>query len=546
MAVQVCVSQAARIDGSDSKALDRFGVAVAMINDRIVIGAEEHTPPGMTAETGAAYVIELIGGTWQQQAKLIPSLQADGALFGHAVACDDSRVWVGAPYFKPLPVAGARGLVFVYVRAGNGWLEEAVLDPQDPQVAVEFGGAIDIDGDTLLVGARGSGPGGAAYVFVRIGSSWTLQAKLTASDAAPYGFFGCSVELQGDQALVGANGASGIQTDTGAVYSFSRTGTTWTETQKIIASNGRKGDRFGESLALDGSTLAIGAPMTAQGIWGGSGSTYIFDWNGQQWQEAQQVQPDDFTAGGSAGTAVTIEGGRLALGAPNDWLTPGFIHLATNSPQGWNYHLKFSCNDGWCGLGVPCFSSNLGRTLALDGSRLVAGAPFADTAPGAMQPRGAVYVFDLQLNTPQPTQYCTAKQDSKGCTPQWFHAGMPSVSAAQSGIKYKIECYNAQLNVPSTLFYSTSGASNTAFAGGLLCIQPPFRSAWAATTIASGLQSPCDGWYGVDFNAWIASGNDPSLTAGQNVWMQYWYRDPAGLPGANIGLSDGIYVSICP
>jgi hypothetical protein len=180
----------------------------------------------------------------------------------------------------------------------------------------------------------------------------------------------------------------------------------------------------------------------------------------------------------------------------------------------------------------------------VEGSRLMVGAPSAEVQ--GLAQLGAVYAFDVQMAAPQPTFYCSAKQDSAGCKPRFFHAGVPSVSGAQAGQLYQVRGLDLRPKVPGMLFYSTSGAASTPFAGGSLCIQQPQHATQMALTVLNSLAAPCNGEVTFDFNAWIAGGSDPSLSAGQLVWMQYWYRDPSGPPGVNIGLTDGIFVSICP
>ena len=101
---------------------------------------------------------------------------------------------------------------------------------------------------------------GSAYVFTRSGTTWTQQAKLTASDGAADDYFGYSVALSGDTALVGAYWDDvGANYDQGSAYVFTRSGTTWTQQAKLTASDGAAGDHFGHSVALSGDTALVGA-----------------------------------------------------------------------------------------------------------------------------------------------------------------------------------------------------------------------------------------------------------------------------------------------
>lgn len=543
---QICVVEQAKLSGSDSTHYDRFGCDLDLDQDRLVVGAEFNRPIAIGTQTGSAYVFDLVGGTWQEVAQLVPSIPVAKGQFGHAVACDDALVAVGAPMVTQTAVPGGRGLVYVYTKGATTWSQHALIDPAD-SLADGFGGDLALSGDTLLVGAQdaGSGATGLAYVYVKSGATWVQQAQLSASDAAPATYFGCSVALKGDTALVASGRADGAQPGSGAVYVFTRSGTTWTETHKLTASDGQTNDWFGITLGFDGSTIAVGAIYADTGAVTDHGAVYAFGWTGQQWQEQHRFRPRGYAKYEYAGCAAAVDGAHLVFSTPHEVQTPGFVHLATRSGAQWEQHLKLSSSDNWCLPGNPCIPSLLGSALDLEGSRLMAGAPGAEVA--GLQQIGAVYVYDAQMSGPQPTFYCTPKQDSVGCTPRFFHAGVPSVSGAQSGQLYDVQGLDVRPNVPGMLFYSTGGAASTPFAGGSLCIQQPQHGTqMAITEINSQTTPPCNGRFTFDFNAWIAGGSDPTLSAGQTVWMQYWYRDPGGPPGVNIGLTDGIFVSICP
>ena len=541
---QVCVTQQVQLTGADSTHFDRFGCDVDIQGDRIVVGAEYNRPIAIGTQTGSAYVFELVSGAWQELAQLTPNPPVPKGTFGHAVALDGSTIAVGAPAVAQ-SVPGGKGVVYVYTKSGTSWLQQAVIDPADA-LAVGFGWDLALDGDTLLIGAKDAGTGstGLAYVYVRSGTTWTQQAKLGASDATHDNSFGYSVALKGDTAIVCAGRADGVQTETGAAYLYQRSGVSWNEAQKIFASDGNIQDWFGIAVDYDGSTIAIGAVYCDTGAVNAHGAVYTFAKSGTQWVEQQKIRPKGYGQNEIAGCSVAVDGGALAFGAPNEPQTPGFVHLATRSGSTWLQHLKISSNDNWCVPGNPCIPAQLGSAIALQGSRVVAGAPVAEVA--GLAQLGAVYVFDVPMQGAQPTFYCSVKTDSKGCMPRFFHAGAPSVSGALAGELYQVKGLDVRPKVPGMLFYSTSGAANTPFAGGTMCIQQPQHPTQMALTAINGLTPPCNGQFSFDFNAWIASGVDPNLSAGQTVWMQYWYRDPGGVPGANIGLTDGIFVSICP
>ena len=144
--------------------------------------------------------------------------------------------------------------------AGPAYSQQAALAGA---TGAYFGYSIAIDGSTAVVGAFTDDGGlGAAYVYVRSGSAWSLQQELTAADGAAGDQFGYAVAVSGDTILVGApNNASAR----GSVYAFDRAGTSWSQAQEVTAADGASGDAFGGSLALSGSTAAVGRRPIASG-----------------------------------------------------------------------------------------------------------------------------------------------------------------------------------------------------------------------------------------------------------------------------------------
>jgi hypothetical protein len=538
---QVFVNEKAKLVANDGQFGDHLGTSVALFQDRIFSGAPDNFPATGFVRSGSVYVFEPFGSTWQQVAQLIPSNGTSKGEFGQSVAFDGLRLIVGAPGATATTVPGSKGLAYVYSKSGSTWVEDAILDPADS--VKRFGEAVDIEGDTLIVGAPFEGAG-CAYIYTRAGFNWSKQAKLVASSAAPGDTFGSSVLLQGNEAYVGAPQADGTSADSGAVYVFTKSGSSWIQTQKLTASSGHGDDYFGWSLAVDGSTLVIGAIGVDTAPWLDHGGAYIFEWSGQQWQEKHFFVSKGYLEPQRFGHSVAVRSDKLLIGGPDELFTPGFVHIFSYVNSTPLQHVKATSKDGWFVPGVPSYQSGLGWSLSLDGSRVAAGALGATGL--SAQTAGAVYVFDIQMQNPAPTIYCSAKQDSFGCVPNFFHSGAPSIAGAQAAQFYTVYCMDVPPKVMSMLFYSTSGPSNAPFAGGVLCLQQPIQATLPIKTLDLGFYPPCSGRFSYDFNSWIASGNDPQLIAGQSVWMQYWYRDPGGLPGTNIGLSDALFVVIGP
>jgi hypothetical protein len=541
-APQLAVTDQHKLRASDNAKDDYLGWSVDLLDDRAVAGAPRHHHPVLGLPTGAAYVFGKEGDAWQEQGLLLPSNVGSAASklwrFGESVACDSQRVIVGAPNASSATLAGS-GLAFIYVRAGVTWIEESILDPQEP--ASNFGHSVDIDASTAIAGSprfSGSAPHevGAAYVFERAVSAWVKQARLRSDDIAPGDDFGRSVIYLGEWAFVGAPHADGCERDTGAVYVFRRYGTEWSQSQKLFAADGRTADQFGASIAFDG-TLVVGAPYNDEGLWTDVGAAYVFQAQGSLWVEQQRLVPKGHMFDDRAGTSVAVRAHRIAVGAPEGgWFEPGHIVLYSNTPNGWIEHRELS----------PVGASpdeDVGRSLAMDRSQVMTGAPAAD---GVWNSMGAGYVLDVQSQGDRPTFYCTAKQDSKGCVPRIYHIGQPSVSATKTGEIHEVGGWELQAKKSGLLAYSTIRGASAPFAGGFLCIEAPIVRTPLTITTEMGLAAPCTGAFSFDFNAWIASGVDPALSAGQSVWMQYFYRDPTGAPGNEVGLSEGLHVVIGP
>src|SRR6266498_4028747 len=261
-------SQQAKLTASDAAAGDIFGFSVAVTGDTVVVGAS-----GDNMLAGSAYVFVRSGTGWSQQAKLTASDAASGDRFGDAVGISGNTVVVGAS-----DAASDAGSAYVFVRSGTSWSQQAMLTASDAAVFDLFGRALAVSGDTAVVGAisddTDAGPdAGSAYVFVRSGTGWSQQAKLTASDAASGDRFGDAVGISGDTAVVGAQFGDTIA---GSAYVFVRSGTSWSQQAKLTASDAAAFDFFGAAVAISGDTVVVGALADDTDAGSNAGSAYVF------------------------------------------------------------------------------------------------------------------------------------------------------------------------------------------------------------------------------------------------------------------------------
>jgi len=265
----------AKLLPSDGAAEDIFSTSVAIHGDTIVIGDIGHdTDSGVGS--GSAYVYTYDGTVWTEQAKLTASNGALGDVFGRSVAINGTTIVIGAP--GPFSLS-ENGQVYVYTRYGTVWTEQAKLTANEA-TGDQFGSSVEIDAETIVIGAptddtENGDISGSAYVYTHSGTVWIEQKKLTASDGAARDLFGRSVAIDGDTIVIGAHYHDTEKgEDSGSAYVYTRIGTVWTEQVKLMAIDAAAKDRFGESVAIDGDTIVIGADGD-DGI--NTGSAYILN-----------------------------------------------------------------------------------------------------------------------------------------------------------------------------------------------------------------------------------------------------------------------------
>lgn len=236
---------------------------MGLSGDTVVVGAIFDDVDGIV-DAGSAYVFVRSGTSWIQQARLVASDRTNFDGFGNSVSISGGTVCVGA---GGADIGGdaEQGAAYVFVRSGSSWSQQSKLVADDGAAGDNFYVA-RVSGDTALVGALRADVGGnpnqgAAYVFVRSGTSWGQQAKLFADDGAMDDLFGQNVAVSADTAVIGSHGVDiGSNDLQGSAYVFVRSGASWTQQVKLLADDGAANDIFGYSVSVDGDTLAVGAP----------------------------------------------------------------------------------------------------------------------------------------------------------------------------------------------------------------------------------------------------------------------------------------------
>lgn len=367
--------QQAYLKAANAQAGDFFGTSVAIWGDTIVVGAngEDGSSVGVNgngadngaSSAGATYVFTRTGAMWSQQAYLKASNPDANDQFGRSVAIAGDTVIVGATGedSNASGVNGSQadntltgsGAAYVFGRSGTTWTQSAYLKAHNPGASDVFGYSVAAHGDTVVVGAyqedsaatsvNGNGAdntateAGAAYVFVNTSGVWSQQAYLKAANAQAGDLFGWSVALSNDTVVVGApnedsaassingNAADNTAPSAGAAYVFARSGVIWTQQAYLKAANAEAVDLFGQSVALDGASVLVGAmyeDSAATGINGNSadngvadsGAAYVFSRLGTAWSQSDYLKARNPGAGDNFGTAVAVSGQTIAAGAP--------------------------------------------------------------------------------------------------------------------------------------------------------------------------------------------------------------------------------------
>ena len=300
---------------SDGAAGDKFGISVSISGNYAIVGAYLDDV-GTKIDQGSAYIFIREDGLWQEQAKLIASDGGAGDNFGNSVSISGDYAIVGAPkgsggYFL-------QGAAYIFVRSGNAWVQQAKINSSDGIIGETFGTSVSINGDYAIIGNPNAGVvyanQGAAYVFTRTGSSWLQQAKLTYAGGQYNDYFGFSVSISGNYAIIGAPYFDWFFTNQGSAFIFVRTGNTWAQQLRINATDGAAEDYFGLSINIDGDYALIGAPYD-DGSFVNQGSAYIFLRSGTTWTQQTKLIADNNQLNANYGNSVNLNGQYAVIGS---------------------------------------------------------------------------------------------------------------------------------------------------------------------------------------------------------------------------------------
>jgi hypothetical protein len=554
----------------------------AIDEDSSATGVQGSQAGNSAADAGAVYVFHEGTGLWSQQAYVKASNTGAADKFGWAVALSGDTLVVGAQGEDSAATgvdgnqadnsADGAGAVYVFVRFAGVWTQQAYLKASNAQAGDQFGHSVSISGDTLVVSASGedgatSGVGGdqssngassagAAYVFVRSGTGWSQQAYLKASNAQASDVFGESVSISGDTIVVGAKSEDGGSTgvngddtsntkpDSGAAYVFVRSGASWAQQAYLKAGNALIGDAFGTSVSVSGDTLVVGAPLedsNAVGVDPGpplgsaisSGAACVFVRSAGSWSQQAYVKASNTEALDQFGSSVAISGDRIVVGAPfeasaaagvngdqagNGAVNAGAAYSFVRSAGTWTQqaYLKASNTGSQDVFGLQC---------AVSADRVAVGAYKEDSAAlgvdsdgasNASMDSGAGYVFAL----PASSAWTDLGSGLAGVS------GIPAFTgsgALAGGSLNTLALTNAAPSSPAGLFIALS-STPTPFKGGTLLPVPALSVLVLATSPAGSVTLP-----------FVMSAG---LPAGTGLWLQWAIQDPAAVQGT--ALSNGL------
>ena len=394
LTVDPLVWQEQKVTSSDGAVEDEFGYSVALDGTTALIGARTCGCQGPNPGYGAAYVFTKPAGswTWTESQKLTADDAVPEEEFGWSVALSGSTALIGAPGANG--ANAGQGAAYIFTNSQGVWRQTQKLTANDGVANSLFGNAVALDGGTALIGSAfatigGNADQGAVYVFTDSAGTWTQSQKLIDNSGAAYDLFGTSVALSGGTAFVGDLGPNAYQ---GAVFVFTNSDGIWNQTQELLSSDGAAGDQFGVSVAIYGNTALVGAysattvpPFTHQG------AAYVFGESGGLWTQSQKLVVDIPPGGGGFGQSVALGGTTAVVTADNAVSVgngfEGAAYVFTRSGGAWNQTRELSASDGT----VNDFFGGSLTGVAVYGNTALVGAYNATIGNNAQQ--GAAYFY---------------------------------------------------------------------------------------------------------------------------------------------------------
>jgi hypothetical protein len=435
------LAEYAKLTASDAATADLFGYSVAVSGDTVVVAADDSDGSGLV------YVFTPDGSGGYEEVKLTASDGDSSDGFGASIAVSGTTVVVGAP--DDNEVDNGAGAAYVFTADGLGGYDEVKLTASDAATGDHFGRSVAVADHTVVVGGPNNddaGEGsGAAYVFTPDGSGGYDEVKLTASDAITDEFFGDSVAVSGDTVVVGAPGDPDGSQRPGSAYVFNPDGAGGYNEWLLLPNDPDQSDDFGASVSVSGTTVVVGAPGRHEHA-NYLGAVYVF--TPAQFFGYQQVELTPSDDGLSEfGSSVAVSDGTVVVGAPRDddnGAESGAAYVFTPFFLGGYVEAKLTPSD------VDA-ADRTGWSVAISGGTVVVGAPF-DEHHGLNSP-GSAYVFVPATLPGAPAVIRNATAGNASATVSWTAPGTDGGSPITG---YVVTPYVGYYALPSTTFSSTA------------------------------------------------------------------------------------------
>jgi hypothetical protein len=539
----------------DAGASDEFGYKVTLIPGWALCSAPDDDDG--QSQSGAVYVYEDTPPGWVFHQKLKMPAPVFGAGLGKSLSAWGDWLVAGTPTYDPQGYFG-RGAVQVFNLQGDSWVhtQEVLASDFTSSSQQYFGEAVRLRGERMVVGESNDNKqgfsSGSAYVFELSGTTWIEVAKIYASDWESGASFGRSVAINGDTIVVGAsaedNGALG--SNQGAAYVFERNGSTWVETQKLVASDPKNGDAFGSDVAVEGDTILVGAGAHDHVV-SNDGAMYVFERQGGTWVQTQELLASDPWDSPRLGNTIGLDGDMAVASAHGDDDVANDVGSA--------YVFRRNASGSWLQIGKALNpaaqpSTLFGHVVALRGSRILVGAPSDDTAcpsnPGCNS--GSAFLHEL---APAAEQYggcgwpgpCNNHDDFGGCLNSTSHGGVLSAagSASVAADELRFEARWLPANKLG-IFFMGGATTNLFFADGQLCVASGGMGIWRfnppQSSGAEGVLNLGPGVAGL--SQLLPPGGH--VFPGQTWHFQAWFRDPTGPCGLGSNMTNAVRVTFEP
>jgi len=366
---------------------DWFGFRVAISGDYVIVGA--HNDDTGATDAGSAYIYVRSGTTWSLQATLNIPTPAASDYFGISVAISGDYAIVGSHCDDT--GADDAGSAYIYVRSGTTWSLQATLNNPTPAARDNFGVSVAISGDYAIVGAHtddtGATDAGSAYIYVRSGTTWSLQATLNNPTPVTNDIFGYSVAISGDYAIVGTSYDDTGADNAGSAYIYVRSGTTWSLQSTLNNPAPAAGDVFGWSVAISGDYVIVGAYLDDTGA-DNAGSAYIYVRSGTTWSLQATLNNPAPVVNDHFGHSVAISGDYAIVGIDLDdtgATDAGSAYIYVRSGTTWSPQATLNNP-------TPVTSDIFGYNVAISGDYAIVGAYLDDTGADNA---GSAYIYGI-------------------------------------------------------------------------------------------------------------------------------------------------------